>query len=105
MRALVLSLSVLAAFVGPALGWSQYAESDRTGVIEEVELASSSLIISGIRYRVALDAHVEINGTYGAFSLLHKGMKVRFVYQLITAEEREIVQLESLPSSTVLEEA
>ncbi len=105
MRALAISLIVLAGLTGPVLGWPQYAETDRTGVIEEVELASSSLIISGTRYRVPLDAHVEINGTYGAFSLLHKNMKVRFVCRLISDEEREIVRLETLPADWVIEQA
>lgn len=105
MRALAVSLIVAAGLMGPALSWSQFPESDRSGVIEEVELASSSLVVSGMRYRVALDAHVQIDGTYGAFSLLRKGMKVRFVCRLISTEEREIVELETLPPGFVLEEA
>ena len=105
MRVLAASLIVLAGLMGPALSWSQFAETDRTGVIDKVELASQSVIVSGTRYRVAIDAQVEIDGTYGAFSMLTRGMKVRFVCKLISADEREIVQLETLPSGFVLEEA
>ena len=105
MHRLAVSLIVVAGLMGPAFSWSQFPESERSGVIEEVELASSSLIVSGTRYRVALDAKVEINGTYGAFSLLSRGMKVRFVCRLISDQEREIVQLETLPSGFVLEQA
>lgn len=105
MRVLAVSLVVLVGLMGPALGWSQFPESERTGVIQKVELDSSSLIISGTRYRVALDAHVEIDGTYGAYSMLSPGTKVRFICQVISGEEREIVEIQTLPSSTVIEEA
>ena len=105
MRALAVSLIVLAGLIGPVLGWSQYAETDRTGVIHKVELGAQSVIISGMRYRVAIDAHVEIDGTYGAFSMLREGMRVRFVCTLISPEEREIVRLETLPAGFVLEDA
>jgi hypothetical protein len=105
MRAFVASLVVLVGLVGPALGWAQFPESERSGVVQAVELDSSSLIISGTRYRVALDAHVEIDGTYGAYSMLHPGTKVRFVCKVVSGEEREIVEIQTLPSSTALEEA
>ena len=105
MRAFVASLVVLVGLMGPALGWSQFPESERTGVVQAVELDSSSLIISGTRYRVALDAHVEIDGTYGAYSMLRPGTKVRFVCEVVSGEERVIVEIQTLPSSTALEEA
>lgn len=105
MRALVASLVVLVGLMGPAFGWSQFPETERTGMVQAVELESSSLIISGYRYRVALDAHVEIDGTYGAYSMLRPGYKVRFIYKVISGVEREIVELQTLPSSAVLEEA
>ncbi|TDJ38626.1 MAG: hypothetical protein E2O54_12775 [Gammaproteobacteria bacterium] len=104
MRALVVSLVVLVGLTGPALGWGQFPESERTGIVQVVELDSSSLIISGTRYRVALDAHVEINGTYGAYSMLSPGTKVRFICLVVSGEEREIVEIQTLPSSTVIEE-
>ena len=105
MRALTASLVVVVGLMGPGLGWSQFPASESTGVVQAVELDTSSLIISGYRYRVALDARVEIDGTYGAYSMLSPGTKVRFICLVISGEEREIVELETLPPGTVLEES
>lgn len=105
MRALTRILVVVVGLTGPALGWPQFPESERTGVIQAVELDNSSLIISGLRYRVPLDAHIEIGGTFGALQLLQDGMKVRFVCRVLSGVEREIVRLETLPDQTAIEQA
>ena len=73
MRKLIALVVVTLGLTGPTVGWSQFAYSERTGVIHQVELETSSLIISGYRYRVPLDAVVEIDGTFGALQLLEQG--------------------------------
>ncbi|MHC5112587.1 MAG: hypothetical protein ACYTHJ_22235, partial [Planctomycetota bacterium] len=99
MRRLTVLFITLATLVGPAAGWSQYATSQREGVIQALELDRSSVIISGLRYRVPLDAEIEVNGSFGALQLLYKGAKVKFECRVISGTEREIVWLETLPAN------
>ncbi len=80
-------------------------ETSRTGTIQKLNFGTNSMIVDGYRYYVAPDVHVEIRGTFGAFTMLQTGMKVYMVYRLISGTEREIVEIKQLPDNTVLEEA
>lgn len=79
-------------------------EMSNTGTIQKLNFGTNSMIIDGYRYYVAPDVHVEIRGTFGAFTMLQTGMKVYMVYRLISGTEREIVEIKQLPDNTVLEE-
>ena len=76
-----------------------FAEAQGVGVIEDIDLDSGTLIVNGLRFRMAIDAKVTIAGNYGAFTLLEKGMLVRYAYLVISRTEREIVALETRPSN------
>lgn len=76
----------------------------KVGVIQEVNLADSSLIVSGMHYDVALDADVQIRGSYGAFSMLTKGMQIQFTYQVKSESERTIVEVEQIPDNLSIEQ-
>ena len=78
-------------------------EMSNTGTIQELNFGSNSMIIDGYRYYVAPDVHVEIRGTFGAFTMLQTGMKVYMVYRVISGTERELVEIRQLPDNTVLE--
>ena len=105
MRRLMVLFVTLLSLAVPTVGWSQHATSQREGVVQALELDRSSVIISGLRYRVPLDAQIEINGSFGALQLLTKGAKVRFECRIISGSEREIVRLETLPATAVIEQA
>ncbi len=100
---IVLSTTGLLTAYGAIQG-GPYPERQKAGTIEIVELHKSSLIVDGIRYRVALDAQVEISGSYGAFSMLQVGMKVNFTYRDISNTRREIVRIQQIPSRFRIEE-
>jgi hypothetical protein len=90
------ALLVLLVVAGPP-GFAGYAERDGIGPIEEVDLDGQTLIVNGLRFRVALDAHVTIQGSFGSLSMLQKGMLIRYEYLVISPTEREITWIETRP--------
>jgi hypothetical protein len=83
---------------------SRYPVASRAGVIESLSFSDSTLIISGYRYSVAVDAKVEIGGSYGAFTMLRPGMRVHYDYLVISPSARRIIQIQELPSNVVINE-
>ena len=81
-----------------------YPLAESAGVIQELNLEAQTVVIDGLRYQVAMDAHVEIGGSYGAFSMLATGMRVHFEFLRISAAERRIVRLRELPPEVELQE-
>ena len=63
------------------------------GVIQDLDFGQSLMIIDGNRYRVAGDVNVEIGGSYGAFTMLQTGMRIRFEYLVISPSSREIIDI------------
>ncbi len=74
------------------------------GVLQEIYYDTNSVIINGVRYQVAYDAKVEIRGSYGAFTMLQRGMKLLFEYRRDTPTDLVILDIEQLPDNTSLEE-
>ncbi len=74
------------------------------GIIHEVELDANTLVIDGVRFHVAIDANVEIQGSYGAFSMLQPGMKVVFEYHRHSPSNLVIFDIEQLPDNAHIEE-
>ena len=69
------------------------------GTLFEMEWGSQTAIINGYRYHFAPDAKVQINGSYGAWSMLQEGTSVDFLFRLSSdMTHRTIVELYSLPS-------
>ena len=58
----------------------QATQSEDQGVIDELSFAGLSMQISGYQYPVSPTVAVEIGGTYGAFTMLTEGMRIRFTY-------------------------
>ena len=86
-----LSLFLLATFV--AAQPFDVPLGERQGIIQELDFSRNSAIISGFQYDVSLTAKVEINGSYGAFTLLNEGMKVVFTYRQFETGRREITEM------------
>lgn len=106
--ALLLALGALAASVGAfsedQAVWETAPEKELAGIIQDLDFGSNTMIFQGLRIRMAPDVQVEIRGTYGAFTMLHVGMKARVTYRVISASEREAVRIEQLPDNMVFED-
>jgi hypothetical protein len=82
-----------------------YGVASHAGIIDAVDIATASMIVSGYHYDVAVDAQVEIGGSYGAFTMLRPGMRIRFDYLVISPSERRIIMVQELPDGVLVEEA
>ena len=70
----------------------------RQGHIESVDYGANTLVISGTRYTVAIDARVEVAGSYGALTMLQPGMNVAFMYDYYSDKSRVVTQISELPT-------
>lgn len=77
---------------------------EEEGVIEQLIVASNEVIISGVTFRVAFDAEVEIRGSFGAYTMLQPGMKVFYEYRRHSPTELEIYAIEQLPDNQEIDE-
>ena len=77
----------------------------RSGVVQELNISTYEIIISGHRYQVSQTAEVEIAGSFGAYTLLEPGMRVRFEYRRFKDGRREIFKVRELLPNEVLEQA
>lgn len=109
MKSLLCALLVLGAglplFSAGSTADSSFPVASHAGVIDQIDYASSSMIVSGYHYDVAVDARVEIGGTHGAFTMLQPGMRIRFDYLHVSGTERRVILVQELPPNVVLEEA
>ena len=104
-KALSLLTLMLITFAGGQLQAQDAAMLEEEGIVEELKLASNEVIISGVTFRVAFDAEVQIRGSYGAYSMLQPGMKVYFEYREFSPTELEIFAIEQLPDNQPIEES
>lgn len=71
----------------------------RQGVIDSIDVAANQVVIGGVRYAVAVDANVEIGGSYGAFTLLQPGMAVQILTRrFVESGAQDIIDLKELPA-------
>ncbi|MEM8766846.1 MAG: hypothetical protein AAGE43_05350 [Pseudomonadota bacterium] len=75
------------------------------GVIQDLDFASNSMVFEGVRIHMAPDLVVEIRGSYGAFTMLQKGMKAVVTYRVVSESHREAVRIEQLPDNVEIEGA
>ena len=104
---LAIALSGLAQF---AVAEPYQIESE--GVVQEVDLANSTVTITGYGYEVDPGARIRVAGNVSSVAALDEGMKVRFVYKVYegldaqiqaTADRQVLIEVEQLPDSTVVE--
>ncbi len=103
-KTLPLLIALLTVFGGQALAQSGDV-GDGEGIVQKLLYDSNRVVIDGVQYRVALDAEVEIRGSYGAYSMLEEGMKVLFEYRRHSPADLEIFTIEQLPDNTAIEES
>lgn len=73
------------------------------GTIDGIDLETNSVIISGMRFEVPLDAPVTIRGGAGAFTLLQEGMKAQVVYYEYP-DTRVAISLDQLPDNLEIQQ-
>jgi hypothetical protein len=83
---LLVAGSVNAREINPPLG-------DEQGVIQDLNFGLYKAVVNGYDYEVSQSVRVTINGTYGAFTMLEKGMKIEFSYLQFKDGTREIVEI------------
>ncbi|MEM1433016.1 MAG: hypothetical protein AAGG11_03085 [Pseudomonadota bacterium] len=102
-------LFIAAALIG---GWSGIAVADfagdyhdeDSGYIERLDFTAGTAVIGGLTYRMAPALKVEINNSYGAFTMLKKGMFVRVLYLEHIDNDRQVVFIEELTNASEWEE-
>ena len=105
-RKILISMTVMVMCTAQAFAAEYNAPMvDRAGVIQEVNIGDQEIIISGHRYSVSQTVNVTIAGSYGAFTLLQEGMRVRYTYHRFDDGTRRIIQIDELSDQEVLEDA
>jgi len=74
------------------------------GIVHDIDYGGQTAYISGLDYYFAADARVQINGSFGAWSMLVRNMKVDFLFREDAQDRRTIVELYQLPSDYPIEE-
>lgn len=91
MRLLRVALLASLTFAGGALAEElDEPEAEGAGEIHELDYSASTIVIGGDTYYVKPDAEVQINGTFGAFTMLQKGMLVEFAFKTFSDGNRVI---------------
>ncbi len=83
---------------------AEYPIGSHAGVIESLDFGDSTMVVSGLLYEVPVDVQVEIGGSYGAFTMLTPGMRIRFDYLSVSPSERRMVKIQELPAEVQLDE-
>ena len=99
---LVLSLSLFGTAQAAYQG--DYDE-EHSGVVERINLATNTAVIGGLLYYMAPQLQVEISNSYGAFSMLRKGMFVRVYFVEPRDDDRRAVFIEQLTNPAEWEES
>ncbi|MEJ2131808.1 MAG: hypothetical protein P8Y95_09365 [Gammaproteobacteria bacterium] len=73
------------------------------GIVHRIDHGAQTALINGLEYRFAANARVEVNGSFGAWSMLLPEMKVDFLYDDEGPARRTIVELHQLPADTEIE--
>ena len=84
---------------------------DAEGIVHEISVGESKVLISGVNYDVVPHAKVTVRGNSSSIAALRPGMKVRFVYEIVEGYNVELAariegsvisELEQLPDSQVV---
>jgi len=75
------------------------------GSVESLDATKNTMVVGGVLYDVAPDAHVELGGSYGALTLMTPGMNVKIMMKrYLDTGRREIIDIQELPPGVVPEQ-
>ncbi|MEM9620948.1 MAG: hypothetical protein AAF993_04815 [Pseudomonadota bacterium] len=86
-------LSACWVLQGQAASYAPPVQMEGQGVIHGLSFETDQILVGGQMYYMSQTARVEIAGSYGAFTMLKEGMKVRFNYLEYADGRNEIVEL------------
>ena len=70
----------------------------RQGPVESVDYPTNKMVVGGVSYNVAIDAGVELGGSYGAFTMITPGMNVQIlIRRSVSSGHGEIIEVKELP--------
>ncbi len=103
LRSLAIGLALTAASFGSSVASATDAALliDAEGIVQKVKLDEGKVQITGINYEVVPHAKVTVRGVSSSIAALRRGMKVRFVYEVIEGLDAEI---ESRDAASVISE-
>ena len=92
------SLLAGAIVIAPvAAAADEFSVESVQGEVEAVDVATNQFVVGGVRYNVAIDAEVELGGSYGAFTMLAPGQKVELkVRRYVDTDQLEVVSVKEL---------
>ena len=73
-------------------------EGEAEGEIAKLDFGQNTMVVGGYTYQVSETAQVQIGGSYGAFTMLEKGMLIEFTYQRFDDGVRRIVGIRQVAS-------
>ena len=72
------------------------------GSVETLDATKNTMVVGGVLYDVAPDAHVQLGGSYGALTLMTPGMNVKIMMKrYLDTGRREIIDIQELPPGVV----
>jgi hypothetical protein len=72
------------------------------GPVESLDAGKNTMVVGGVAYDVAPDAHVSLGGSYGALTLMTPGMNVKIMMKrYLDTGRREIIDIQELPPGVV----
>ena len=91
----IISIALVAAFlVFAAIAHAQTAPvAEGQGEIQGLNFAANTMVINGYDYDVDINVDVEINGSYGAFTMLEEGMLIEFSFLHFDDGVRRVVEI------------
>ena len=96
--------ALLAVMLGaPAAASAEDGGKTRLGTIQQLDFAAGSMIVDGYRYHTSPGVHVEIAGSYGAFTMLQVGMKEQILYRVVSPSQRDLVKVVQIPDNFVID--
>ncbi len=95
------------------LGWlaagtiqaADYETESDSGRIEKLNLDRGTMVVDGRLYWTGVDLQVEINGSYGAFTMLKPGMFVHMDYRIRLGDQRELYRVREVLQAGLQEES
>ena len=85
----------------PALETDEFAAEELRGLVQQIDVASNTLEVSGWQFEVPLDVPVTVRGGPAALSMLEDGMQVYVVYRT-EGEARIALSVDQLPDNEEL---
>lgn len=90
--------SALVLMLNPVQAQEFAPQVESQGRIDMLNFGTYEAQISGYDYSVSMNVEVEINDSYGAFTMLEEGMLVQFNYLQFDDGTRQIIDMREVDS-------